>query len=266
MSAEVTSPFDLRGRLNSGEEMYGTFLKLPTTQVVEILGVVGFDFVIIDEEHAPLDRSTTDLIILAARASGVAPVVRIGEFTDANILSVLDCGAAGVMVPHVDSVEKAKDVAAAFRYTGGTSGGRRGFGGFSRASGWGKQSKLELIAQQDSQNACIAMIEDLHAVDIAQEIASVDGIDAIFVGQGDLGAALGDVPDVPGKVAEMVDKVSAACKAAGVPMLMIPSGPTGVAKARDLGVKALILASDHAFLRGAASSSLRAHTEASDKL
>lgn len=266
MQNEQKSPFGFRERLKSRENMFGTFLKLPTMHAVEILSVVGFDFVIIDEEHAPFDRSQTDHIIMAARANGVVPLVRIGEFTDANILSVLDCGACGVMVPHVDSVEKAKRVADACRYTGGKSNGTRGFGSFSRASGWGRLNKLELVANQDSQNACIAMIEDLHAVDIAEDIASVDGIDALFIGQGDLGSALGDVPNVADKVAAIVEKVAAAAKAADVPMLMIPSGPSGVAKARDLGVHALILASDQNFLRTGATATLRAHTEAAEKL
>ena len=66
-----------RERLLGRERLFGTFLKLPTTQVIEILGQIGYDFVIIDQEHAPLDRGTTDLMILAARASNVAPLVRI---------------------------------------------------------------------------------------------------------------------------------------------------------------------------------------------
>lgn len=258
MSAQDKSPFNFRERLASRENMFGSFLKLPTTQVVEILGAVGFDFVIIDEEHAPLDRSMTDLIIMAARASQVAPLVRIGDFNEANVLSVLDCGASGVMIPHVDSVEKAKRVAASCRYVGGN----RGFVGMSRASGWGKHGKLDHISRQDSHVACIAMIEDLHAIELTAEIAAVEGIDAIFVGQGDLGAALGDVPDVSGKVAAIVDQVAAATKSAGIPLMMIPSGPSGVDKARDLGANALILASDHSFLRRASAAALQAHSEA----
>lgn len=257
-SATRTSElFDLRGRLMAGEQIWGTFLKLPTTQVIEILGVVGYDFVIIDEEHAPLDRSMTDLMILAARASGIAPVVRIGEFNDANVLSVLDCGAAGIMVPHIDSVEKAQRVAESCRYVGG----KRGFAGMSRAAGWGKYGKFEHISRQDSQVACIAMIEDLHAIDVAEDIAKVDGVDAIFVGQGDLSAALGDIPNAKERLAEIVDHVAAAAKAANVPFMMIPNGPAGVDKARSLGAQALILASDHSFLVSASSGALKAHKE-----
>lgn len=262
MSAQEKSPLNFRERLQARDNIFGTFLKLPTTQVIEILGAVGYDFAIIDDEHAPLDRSMIDIMILACRASGIAPIVRIGEFNDANVLSVLDSGASGVMIPHVDSVEKAKQVATACRYVGG----RRGFAGMSRAADWGLHKMHDHIARQDNQVACIAMIEDLHAIDRAAEIAAVDGIDAIFVGQGDLSAALGDIPDLAEKLAAIVDKVAAAAKSAGKQMMMIPSGPAGMAKARQLGANAVILASDHSFIVSASSSTLRAHTEASDKL
>src|SRR5688500_4779080 len=90
-----------RSRLLARERMFGTFVKLPTTQVIEMLGQIGYDFIIIDQEHAALDRGITDLMIFAARASNMAPIVRVPEYTDANILSVLDSGAMGIMVPHV---------------------------------------------------------------------------------------------------------------------------------------------------------------------
>ena len=113
---EPRPPFTaFRERLRARQRLFGTFLKLPTTQVIEILGPVGYDFVIIDQEHAPLDRGTTDLMILAARTANVAPLVRVAEASDAAILSALDCGAMGIMVPHVASVEKAQAIVGASR-------------------------------------------------------------------------------------------------------------------------------------------------------
>ncbi|WP_257804788.1 aldolase/citrate lyase family protein [Mesorhizobium sp. J428] len=97
------------------KRLLGTFLKLPTTQVIEILGTLGYDFVIIDQEHAALDRNITDLMIFAARAANIAPIVRIPEFTESLILSALDSGAMGIMVPHVTSIEKAQAIARSAR-------------------------------------------------------------------------------------------------------------------------------------------------------
>src|SRR5688572_14445356 len=114
---------NFRRRFAARERLVGTFIKTPTTHAVEIIGGLGFDFVVLDEEHAPFDRVTIDAALLAARAAGTAGIVRVAEPTAAKLLAVLDDGATGVLVPHVASVAKARDMVAACRYRGG----RRGF-------------------------------------------------------------------------------------------------------------------------------------------
>ena len=109
---------DFRRRLKAREHLLGTFIKTPTTHATEILGMLGFDFVVIDQEHAPFGPNVIDVMVLAARASNIAGIVRIGDAGEANILSVLDCGAAGILVPHVAGAAKAREVAAACRYRG----------------------------------------------------------------------------------------------------------------------------------------------------
>jgi 2-keto-3-deoxy-L-rhamnonate aldolase RhmA len=241
-----------RDRLRAAEPMLGTFVKLPTTQVIEILGAVGYDFVVIDQEHAPLDRSITDMMIFAARASNIAPIVRVGDGSDASILSALDCGASGIMVPHVTTVERAQAVANACRYRGGS----RGFAGLTRASGWGLVGSVQHMAMQDKDVTCIAMIEDAEAVDHAGEIAGIDGIDALFVGRGDLTASFGDDPNASAKVAEITIQVAAAAKGAGLPLMLLASGRADLAFARDLGARAILMSSDHGLIRSAAATAL----------
>lgn len=242
-----------RERLLARERMLGTFLKLPTTQVVEMLGPLGYDFVVIDQEHAPLDRGITDLMILAARASNIAPLVRIAEFSAAAILSALDCGAMGIMVPHVNSVEKAEAVAQSCRYAGGT----RGFAGLTRASTWGSVAGAQHMKAQDRQVACIVMIEDQDAIEHAEAIARVDGVDALFIGRGDLTASFGNDPDAGSKVAEISRKVAAAAREAGVPLLMLPTTRDDFEFAKGLGASALLLSSDHGFIRSAAAKTIK---------
>jgi len=241
-----------RQRLLARERMLGTFLKLPTTQVIEMLGPIGYDFVVIDQEHAPLDRGITDLMILAARASNIAPLVRVPEFTAAGILSALDCGAMGIMVPHVNSVEKARAVAQSCRYAGGS----RGFAGLTRASTWGSANGVQHMAMQDRQVACIVMIEDQDAIEHAGAIARVDGIDALFIGRGDLTASFGNDPDAARKVAEISTKVAAAAREADVPLLMLPTSRDDFEFAKGLGASALLLSSDHGFIRTAAAKAI----------
>lgn len=241
----------LRERLKAKEPMLGTFVKMPTSQAIEILGAEGFDFVVIDGEHAPLDRNSIDLLVLASRAAGLAPIVRVGH--PDHILTALDCGALGVMVPHVSSVETAREIAAACRYGGGT----RGFAGLTRASGWGSRKPLDHLKAQDAEVVCIAMIEDSLAVDRAQDIAVVDGIDALFVGRGDLTATFGTDPDAAAKVAALSKRAAKAAEQAGKPLLMLATSTADAAEMRALGVAAMLVSSDHGMLKSAAATAVR---------
>nr|WP_295468034.1 aldolase/citrate lyase family protein [Mesorhizobium sp.] len=251
---DIRPPFaTFRERLLARTRLFGTFLKLPTTQVIEILGPIGYDFVIIDQEHAALDRSITDLMIFAARAANIAPIVRIPEFTESFVLGALDCGAMGIMVPHVTSVEKAQAIARSARYKGGS----RGFAGLTRAGHWGSVGAVAHMAAQDSQVAVIAMIEDQQAVDLAGDIARVEGIDALFIGRGDLTASFGDDPDAGAKVAEISRRVAAAAREADVPLMMLPTGRSDFEFATGLGATALAFSSDHGFIRSAAAAVIR---------
>ncbi|CDZ26872.1 aldolase/citrate lyase family protein [Neorhizobium galegae] len=245
-----------RERLLTRQRMLGTFLKLPTTQVVEILGAIGYDFVVIDQEHAALGRDITDLMILAARASNIAPVVRIAEFSEANILSALDSGAMGIMVPHVSTVEKARAIARSCRYAGGS----RGFAGLTRASNWGRIDAEHHMSLQDSRVACIAMIEDFEAVDLTADIARVDGIDALFIGRGDLTAAHRGDPHAGAKVAELSRQIAAAARAADIPLMMLPTSKADFDFAAELGARAMLVSSDHGFIRSAAAAALREYS------
>src|SRR5690606_974959 len=112
-----------RARLLAREPLLGTFIKTPASPVVEVAGAAGLDFVVVDQEHAPFDRVTVDAMILGGRAADLAVLVRVPGAEARDILPPLDCGAQGVLVPHVDSGARAQAVVAEARYRGG----RRGF-------------------------------------------------------------------------------------------------------------------------------------------
>ena len=146
---------DFRDKIKNRRHVLGTFIKIPTSHTVEIVGLVGFDFVILDQEHAPLDRSAIDIACLAARAADIAAIVRVPEANAAGIMSALDCGATGVMVPHCYSAEKARLIAAACRHRGGA----RGYATTTRAGGYGGARGEDHMTGQDATTTCIAMIE-----------------------------------------------------------------------------------------------------------
>lgn len=153
----------------------------------EILGLLGFDFVVFDMEHAAIDLGSLDRMVLGARAANVAAVVRVPEGSPSAILSALDLGATGILVPHVSSRAIAQTIVASCRY----KDGKRGFANTTRAGNYGLTGFEAHKASQDHETACIAMIEDLEAVAVIDDILSVPGLDAVIIGRGDLTAALG---------------------------------------------------------------------------
>jgi 2-keto-3-deoxy-L-rhamnonate aldolase RhmA len=239
---------DFRRRLRAREHVLGTFIKTPTTHATEILGMLGFDFVVIDQEHASFDANTIDVMVLAARASNIAGIVRVGDPGEGNILSVLDCGATGILVPHVDTAAKARHVAAACRYRGG----RRGFANTTRAGRFGEATFAEHMANQDAQVACIAMIEDVAALEHIDAIAAVEGIDAFFIGRGDLTAAIGAPSMTSPETHRLVEPIMVAARRAGMPVVVLsPDRNDAIAMAR-LGATAFMFSSDQGMLKQAA--------------
>src|SRR5579871_1177190 len=130
-----------RQRMHARETLMGTFVKIPTSHATEIIGAVGFDFVIIDQEHATFDRGSTDVAVLAARAMGIPALVRIAN--PGVILSVLDCGATGIVAPHVATVAYAQEIAKACHYRGGT----RGYATSTRAGNYSGVPMFEHMKQ-----------------------------------------------------------------------------------------------------------------------
>jgi staphyloferrin B biosynthesis citrate synthase len=243
---------EFRKRLLARSHLIGTFIKTPTSHATEILGSLGFDFVVFDQEHAPLDAGALDMMILGARASNVAGIVRVPEASPSMIQTVLDCGAGGVLVPHVTTAEAASRIARACRYRGGT----RGFANTTRAGGFGAAGFAEHKQAQDSEVVCVAMIEDIEALDHINEIVRVDGLDAIFIGRGDLTAAL-DAPSMTSEeTMKVVEPIMAAARAANMSVIMLCPNRQDAERVARLGASAFLVASDHGFLRQAALTAL----------
>ncbi|MCD1633354.1 aldolase [Martelella mediterranea] len=239
-----------RHRVLGGDRLFGTFLKTPTTHAAEILAQEGYDFVVIDEEHAPFNPETTDRILMACHHAGIAGVVRVSRIED--ILRVLDSGADGVLVPHVDSAERAKAVVASARYRGGA----RGFSNTTRAGRYGSIAMAEHIAAQDNGVAVIAMIEDRSAIGRLDEIAAVEGVDAFFIGRGDLTVAFEAESQAAAEVVGAVEAITAAAARAGRKVFVMSGAPDDARTLSDQGATGFIMASDQGFLRQGAKDTL----------
>ena len=242
------SASDFRKRFAAGDRLVGTFIKTPTPHAIEILGDLGFDFVVIDEEHAPFNRESIDIALLAARASGTAGIVRVRDAAAAGILSALDCGASGVLVPHVASVDIAQSVVAASRYRGG----KRGYSGSGRSGAYGAASVWANVDTGDAKTTVIAMIEDPEAVEKIESIVTVDGIDGVFIGRGDLTVAYGAPSNTAPVIQTAVERITDAARAAGKPVCVMVNTADEAGGFQRLGASAFIVSSDQGFMRRAA--------------
>jgi 2-keto-3-deoxy-L-rhamnonate aldolase RhmA len=244
------SPDSFRQRLQAREPLIGTFLRTPSPHATEILGEIGYDFVIVDMEHAPFDRVSVDVILLAAKAAAIAAIVRVPDQSPAHVLGALDGGAAGVLVPHVSSREAALSVSAAARYRGG----KRGFSNAARAGRYGSLSMSEHIALNDTRATVMAMLEDAEAIDQAEAIAAVEGIDALFLGRGDLTVALGANSSDDPVVREAVERIAAGVRATSKPLCAYIAYPDAreVEWLRSLGVTTFLVSSEQGLMRHAA--------------
>jgi 2-keto-3-deoxy-L-rhamnonate aldolase RhmA len=198
----------LKQRLADGERLRGALLRLPSETLVEMAGVAGLDYVVIDCEHGPADTALLQQHLTAAEARGIDVLVRVGTAEPALALRCLDLGAAGLIHPHVDSRDDARRAVAASHYP---PWGERGFATYSRAGGFGTVTAAGHLAAS-RETLVVAMIETRRACEDADAIAGTEGIDAVLVGPADLAADCG-FPE-PGAVDGLIAVAHEATRAA----------------------------------------------------
>ncbi len=201
---------NLNKMFRRGHIIWGSVLKFNDPAVVEILGTVGFQFVLIDREHATLDELAVEHLIRAALLTGIAPVVRVSENRAPMISKALDMGASGVVVPHITTRADAERAVRAAKFY---PLGERGVDSTVRAGNYSLFNPTEYYRTSNENTAIILQLEGLEAVENVEEIVAVPAIDAIFVGPYDLSQSMG----IPGQVqdAELRRKmkmVIAVCK------------------------------------------------------
>lgn len=230
-----------RSRLHDRQPMIGTFMKTPSHIIAEVLGLSLLDAVAIDGEHAPFGRSELDACVAACRAADLPSLTRVGDDSPRQIQNALDCGATGVIVPHVTSAEQAKSIVRAAHF----GAGGRGYAGSTRAAGYGTKKMPDHLADSDTQTTVIVQIEDVDALDNVAEIAAVDGVDCLFIGRVDLAVAMGKPVSAP----EVIDTVGEICTAGSAkPVGMFTPDLDELPGWRDAGASLFLLGSDHSML------------------
>lgn len=237
----------------SGRSIYGIWCALPTSVSMEMIAGLGFDYACVDMQHGAIDYATALTMFQAARAGGVTPITRVPTNDPGFIGKVLDAGAAGVVVPLVNTAEEAARAVAACRYP---PVGQRSFGPLRASMITGNREPQDL-----QKVACIVMVETGEGLGNVDEIAAVEGLDAIYVGPSDLALALG-LPtgyerSEPEHV-EAIERIRAACERHGIAAgIQCDSGPMA-ARRVDQGFNMVTVGNESGFMRTLAKQELDA--------
>ncbi len=203
-----------KARLRKNQLAVGIGVRLVrNVDIIKVMKAAGFDWLFLDLEHGAMSIETACEISVAAQDSGIAPIVRVPYGELAMATRVLDGGALGIVIPHVDTAEEAKEIADRLRYP---PRGHRSVGGGQAQFDYAPMPLGEMTRQSDDNTLITVMIETPKAVKNAAAIAAVPGIDCLLVGASDLSMELG-IPGDTGhpKVQAAVDKVVAACRKHG---------------------------------------------------
>jgi 4-hydroxy-2-oxoheptanedioate aldolase len=230
----------LKSLIAGGGPLIGAFIDLPEPRLVEICGLLGFSWVLLDAEHGGLSVETCYGLVRAADAVGVASVIRVPACEPEIILGYAETGAHGVIAPHVDSREKAEALVSAVAFP---PHGSRGLAGGSRAADYGlTQSSQEYFAATDHHTVPIALLEDRMAYESLEDLAGVRGLDVFCLGAGDLAASLGFPgqprhADVVNYVSEAARTLSGLGKVVGTSVADAPSAVDAI----ELGMRFLVI-------------------------
>jgi 2-keto-3-deoxy-L-rhamnonate aldolase RhmA len=234
----------LKQRLRRGDYCKGTFALFSAGGDFPLfLAGLGFDFFIFDLEHSTFDLARTRETLLGARAAGIATIVRVPEVAYHFIARVLDAGADGIMLPRVETREQAQKLVQFSRYP---PLGERGISTFAGHNDFSRIPDVPRFLQQKNDDILlIAQIETLAGVEQREAIVSVPGIDACFVGTGDLAMSMGFAgqPQHP-QVVEQTEKVLATARAHDRIVSLPIRTPEDVARWVGQGVRLLTLGTD----------------------
>jgi 2-dehydro-3-deoxyglucarate aldolase/4-hydroxy-2-oxoheptanedioate aldolase len=250
-------------KLANQDLAFGTVISFADPTVTELLAE-DLDFVWIDMEHSPQTLQTVQAHVMATRGSGSTPLVRVPWNNHVLIKPVLDCGAAGIVVPMVRTADDAREAVAACLYP---PEGIRGFGP-RRPSKYGRLGGAEFCRKLNRDMICILQIEHADAIKNIDEIVAVPGVTSLVIGPNDLGGSLGHMGE-PGhpQVLRAIDTVLASAGRRGLPVgIGIGADPQVVSEWIDKGMRWIALGSDSSLLLDALGRALQAARGAASKV
>ncbi len=243
----------VKQRLKSGQETFGGFLQTLSPVAAEIMSQCGFDWLIVDLEHAPGDFANLQLQLQAMNGSSVVPFARAPWNDLVAIKRILDTGVMGILVPYVNTGAEAEAAVAACKYP---PQGVRGVAGSPRAAGY-TANTVACLTSANAETIVMVAVETVEAVNNLDETLSVEGLDGIFIGPMDLASSMGHLGDsshslVQKQITIIEEKVLASNKFLGT----IATSSVAARTCLEKGYQWLILMQDGAALRQSAIESI----------
>jgi 4-hydroxy-2-oxoheptanedioate aldolase len=236
-----------------GKSTIGGWLSIGNPYTAEVMANLGFDWLCVDLQHGVIDYQDMVAMLPAISTTATTPLVRVPWNEPYEIMKALDAGAYGVIVPMVNNRDEAVRAVAACRYP---PDGMRSFGPI-RAALYGGRG---YAAEANAEIACIVMIETAEGIENLRDIVTTPGVDGVYIGPSDLALALGMAPvgdnDDP-RHAAVVERIRAACHAAGIAVGIHTSSVEFTRRYVDAGFQFVTLGSDSGFMSRAASLELR---------
>lgn len=236
---------NLKKRIKQGETLNGCWINLGSSVTAEIVGLAGFDWVLIDLEHGAGGEKDVLFQLQALEHTPSAPIVRVESSDRQRIHRVLDLGAEGIMCPRITNATEAKEVVSGLHYP---PEGSRGVAKMVRATGFGKN--FSGYSKEAKDNIVgIVQIETIEVLDHLDDIASLEGVDVLFIGPADLSMAMGifgqfDHPLFKEAISSTVNAAKKAGKATGI-LLFNPEDYTTYHK---MGIRMIACGADATFV------------------
>ncbi len=244
----------LKKRILNGETLFGCWLNLGSPVTAEIVGLSGFDWVLLDLEHGAGEPKDILHQLQALQHTAAAPVVRVESVAKERIHRVLDVGAEGVMCPRIKTVEDARNAVSGMHYP---PKGVRGVAKMVRATGFGKH--FDTYVKDAQENILgIIQIETIEALNHLDDIAKLGGVDVLFIGPADLTMALGIYGqlDHP-KFKEAVNRITSAARKAGKATGILLFNPEEYPTYQAMGIQLIACGSDATFVANGAGSMVK---------
>ena len=236
----------VKEKLQRGEHTLAFGIRFMDPNIVEMLGLLGFDSVWLCNEYKGIDPTVLEHMVRAARAAGMETVARSGATSRDDLVRFLNLGINGLMVPHVQTAEDAQAIVQRAKYP---PLGHRELETVNADANFGLMGLPDYLKAANDETLIVVQLEDAQAIERADEIASIEGIDVLFIGPADLSLSMGlpGKPDHP-KIVELIGQVARVCERhhvhCGTPALR----PEHCEKLIDLGVRYFTHGSDWSFM------------------